>query len=152
MKPNSPPPTNKQPTTTTATITTTSVQALKSKFQDPQLLKSHSTPQLFHTKEKRSDTRSVFGWTDTLTANQQQQSQGTSPISTPVGTPTNNNLQHETEKEKQNSLEKKKITFSKQDDLPRLPIPSLDETLDKYLQTLRPLLSNDDFLRSSKVF
>ena len=39
-------------------------------------------------------------------------------------------------------------TFSKQDELPRLPIPTLDETLAKYLDSLKPLLNEEEFQKS----
>ncbi|KAI8916733.1 acyltransferase ChoActase/COT/CPT [Powellomyces hirtus] len=41
-------------------------------------------------------------------------------------------------------------TFSFQDKLPRLPIPPLQETADRYLKTLRPLLSKAEFEASEK--
>ena len=35
--------------------------------------------------------------------------------------------------------------------IPRLPVPPLDQTLDKYLQILRPLISADDYERTERV-
>ncbi|CAG8659635.1 7441_t:CDS:2, partial [Acaulospora morrowiae] len=39
-------------------------------------------------------------------------------------------------------------TFSNQHKLPKLPVPSLEETIAKYLKSLRPLLSDADFARN----
>ncbi|CAJ0913165.1 15504_t:CDS:1, partial [Entrophospora sp. SA101] len=35
--------------------------------------------------------------------------------------------------------EQAKITFQYQDKLPKLPIPPLEETLERYLSTIKPL-------------
>ncbi|KAI9138798.1 acyltransferase ChoActase/COT/CPT [Paraphysoderma sedebokerense] len=42
-------------------------------------------------------------------------------------------------------------TFANQDKLPRLPIPSLEETAQKYLQTLRPVLSPAEYEKSAAL-
>ncbi|KAF0377754.1 acyltransferase ChoActase/COT/CPT [Gigaspora margarita] len=39
-------------------------------------------------------------------------------------------------------------TFSNQSRLPKLPVPTLEETTTKYLHSLRPLLSDEDFARN----
>lgn len=46
---------------------------------------------------------------------------------------------------------KSQPTFAKQGQLPRLPIPPLNATLDKYLATLKPLLSSADFAHSQQA-
>jgi hypothetical protein len=35
--------------------------------------------------------------------------------------------------------------------LPKLPVPELEETLAKYLKTLRPLLNDTDYNKSVKI-
>jgi hypothetical protein len=35
--------------------------------------------------------------------------------------------------------------FSLQDSLPKLPVPALDATLQKYLKTVRPLVPDEDY-------
>jgi hypothetical protein len=42
-------------------------------------------------------------------------------------------------------------TFDNQSNLPRLPVPSLQETAAKYLDSLRPLLDEKEFKHSEKV-
>jgi carnitine O-acetyltransferase len=42
----------------------------------------------------------------------------------------------------------KSKTFSFQKVLPPLPVPTLEETCEKYLQTVRPLLTDEEFLRT----
>eukprot|EP01117_Protostelium_nocturnum_P012641 TRINITY_DN4651_c0_g1_i1.p1 TRINITY_DN4651_c0_g1~~TRINITY_DN4651_c0_g1_i1.p1 ORF type:complete len:744 (-),score=195.84 TRINITY_DN4651_c0_g1_i1:63-2294(-) len=67
----------------------------------------------------RIEVRSVFGWTDVTT-------------------------NPEEDLEFQEDL-KKSSTFSKQNQLPRLPIPDLKKTCEKYLRTLEPLLNEKEF-------
>lgn len=40
--------------------------------------------------------------------------------------------------------------FSKQASLPKLPVPALDATLQKYLRTVRPLVSDEDFKQTQQ--
>ncbi|KAJ2087422.1 hypothetical protein IW138_004960 [Coemansia sp. RSA 986] len=42
-------------------------------------------------------------------------------------------------------------TFANQDRLPRLPVPELDATAARYLKSLRPLLTNDEYARAEKA-
>ena len=42
----------------------------------------------------------------------------------------------------------KSKTFSFQEVLPPLPVPTFEETCEKYLQTVRPLLTDEEFLRT----
>ncbi|KAI8324236.1 acyltransferase ChoActase/COT/CPT [Martensiomyces pterosporus] len=42
-------------------------------------------------------------------------------------------------------------TFANQGRLPRLPVPTLDATAARYLKSLRPLLSAEEYLRSEKA-
>lgn len=42
-------------------------------------------------------------------------------------------------------------TFVNQDKLKRLPIPSLTETLSKYLNSLRPIVSSEAHLKSTRI-
>lgn len=35
--------------------------------------------------------------------------------------------------------------------LPRLPVPPLNDTLAKYLRTVKPLLSSEDFQKTTKI-
>ena len=41
--------------------------------------------------------------------------------------------------------------FSVQDSLPKLPVPPLDQTLQKYLRSVRPLLTDDEYANTQKV-
>ncbi|KAJ2765562.1 Carnitine O-acetyltransferase mitochondrial, partial [Coemansia nantahalensis] len=41
--------------------------------------------------------------------------------------------------------------YAFQAQLPKLPVPTLDETLPKYLRTVEPLLSKEDFARTRAV-
>ncbi|KAJ2725477.1 Carnitine O-acetyltransferase mitochondrial [Coemansia sp. Benny D115] len=41
--------------------------------------------------------------------------------------------------------------FEFQEQLPRLPVPKLEETLPKYLSTVEPLLSKEEFARTKKI-
>lgn len=41
--------------------------------------------------------------------------------------------------------------FSLQQSLPRLPVPALQQTLDKYLLTAKPLLSEEEYERANEV-
>jgi carnitine O-acetyltransferase len=41
--------------------------------------------------------------------------------------------------------------FSLQDSLPKLPVPALDATLQKYLKTVRPLVSDEDYKQTQQV-
>ncbi|KAJ1965553.1 Carnitine O-acetyltransferase mitochondrial [Dipsacomyces acuminosporus] len=41
--------------------------------------------------------------------------------------------------------------FEFQSQLPKLPVPSLEETLPKYLRTVEPLLSKEDFAKTKKI-
>ena len=41
--------------------------------------------------------------------------------------------------------------LSKQDSLPSLPVPSLQQTLDKYLRCIKPLVDHEDFEYTKKV-
>lgn len=45
----------------------------------------------------------------------------------------------------------RKKTFSMQHTVPRLPIPSLEESCALYLQSLRPLLSPDEYQKSATL-
>ena len=40
--------------------------------------------------------------------------------------------------------------FSLQDSLPKLPVPALDATLQKYLKTVRPLVSDEDYKQTQQ--
>ncbi|XP_052090934.1 carnitine O-acetyltransferase-like [Mytilus californianus] len=40
--------------------------------------------------------------------------------------------------------------FAQQESLPKLPVPALDATLQKYLRTVRPLVSDEDFEQTKK--
>lgn len=42
-------------------------------------------------------------------------------------------------------------TYEAQDSLPPLPVPSLQETIDKYLQSLIPLLNEEQLERTKKI-
>lgn len=42
-------------------------------------------------------------------------------------------------------------TYSMQHTVPRLPIPSLEESCALYLQSLRPLLSHEEYTKSAKL-
>ncbi len=42
-------------------------------------------------------------------------------------------------------------TFDGQHFLPRLPVPTLNETCDRYIRWLEPLLSEDEWRRTKKV-
>ncbi|KAJ2964593.1 hypothetical protein NQZ79_g431 [Umbelopsis isabellina] len=44
----------------------------------------------------------------------------------------------------------KVATFALQSQLPRLPVPPLEQTCARYLQSLRPLLTEDEFKTSEK--
>ena len=41
--------------------------------------------------------------------------------------------------------------FSVQESLPHLPVPPLQHTLDKFLRSVKPILSDDDYKRAQKV-
>ncbi|XP_046547612.1 carnitine O-acetyltransferase-like isoform X1 [Haliotis rubra] len=41
--------------------------------------------------------------------------------------------------------------FSVQDSLPRLPLPQIDQTLQKYLRTVQPLVNADDYRHTEKL-
>lgn len=41
--------------------------------------------------------------------------------------------------------------FSVQADLPRLPVPPLHQTLDKYLQAVKPITSSDTYQHTEQV-
>ncbi|XP_078324436.1 carnitine O-acetyltransferase-like isoform X4 [Crassostrea virginica] len=41
--------------------------------------------------------------------------------------------------------------FSVQDSLPKLPVPPLDQTLQKYLRSVRPLLTDDEYANTQKI-
>lgn len=41
--------------------------------------------------------------------------------------------------------------FSVQDSLPKLPVPALDQTLQKYLRSVRPLLTDEEYAKTQKV-
>lgn len=41
--------------------------------------------------------------------------------------------------------------FSLQQSLPRLPVPALQQTLDKYLRTAKPLLSVEEYQHAQEV-
>ena len=41
--------------------------------------------------------------------------------------------------------------FSVQQTLPRLPVPPLQQTLDKFLLSVKPILSEDEFQHAEKV-
>lgn len=41
--------------------------------------------------------------------------------------------------------------FSRQALLPRLPVPALDQTLDKYLKSVRPLLTDEEFNNTKQI-
>eukprot|EP00127_Corallochytrium_limacisporum_P003858 Clim_evm72s153 gene=Clim_evmTU72s153 len=43
------------------------------------------------------------------------------------------------------------VTFQYQKDLPRLPVPSLDETLDRYLSTILPLVSKENYKLTKQI-
>ena len=42
-------------------------------------------------------------------------------------------------------------TFSVQYSLPRLPVPALEQTLNRYLDTCRPLLDDEQFKTTTEV-
>lgn len=42
--------------------------------------------------------------------------------------------------------------FSIQADLPKLPIPPLEQTLDKYLKTIAPITSLDQYQQTAQVY
>uniref|UniRef100_A0ABM0MVN2 Peroxisomal carnitine O-octanoyltransferase-like n=1 Tax=Saccoglossus kowalevskii TaxID=10224 RepID=A0ABM0MVN2_SACKO len=42
-------------------------------------------------------------------------------------------------------------TFQYQDNLPPLPVPPLDQTLDKYLQSVKPLVKDEDYKKTEKL-
>ena len=44
-----------------------------------------------------------------------------------------------------------KKTFENDDNLPALPLPSLKNTLDLYLQSLAPFLTSDELEKSRKI-
>jgi len=41
--------------------------------------------------------------------------------------------------------------FPHQDELPPLPLPTLDDTCERYLETVRPLLSSEDFAHTEAI-
>lgn len=41
--------------------------------------------------------------------------------------------------------------FSVQDSLPKLPVPALEQTLQKYLRSVRPLLTDEEYAKTQKV-
>nr|XP_011435097.2 carnitine O-acetyltransferase isoform X2 [Crassostrea gigas] len=41
--------------------------------------------------------------------------------------------------------------FSVQDSLPKLPVPALDQTLQKYLRSVRPLLTDEEYAKTQKI-
>lgn len=47
--------------------------------------------------------------------------------------------------------EKKQITWGNPLNLPSLPVPKLQQTLDKYLQTVEPLLNEEEFKRTIDI-
>eukprot|EP01102_Stenamoeba_stenopodia_P022052 TRINITY_DN9060_c0_g1_i2.p1 TRINITY_DN9060_c0_g1~~TRINITY_DN9060_c0_g1_i2.p1 ORF type:complete len:602 (-),score=147.00 TRINITY_DN9060_c0_g1_i2:99-1904(-) len=47
--------------------------------------------------------------------------------------------------------QKGKKTFSNQDSLPPLPVPTLDETCTKYLRSVRPLLTDEEYKRTEII-
>jgi len=49
------------------------------------------------------------------------------------------------------SPEKIPNTFSNQDKLPRLPVPDLNETLDKYLEVVLPVVTEAEFETTKKL-
>ena len=48
-------------------------------------------------------------------------------------------------------VEAKGQMLSVQYSLPHLPVPPLEQTMEKYLQTVRPLLTQDQFANTQKV-
>ena len=42
-------------------------------------------------------------------------------------------------------------TYSRQDELPRLPIPDIDDTCTRFLETVRPLLDADAFVQTEQA-
>ena len=42
-------------------------------------------------------------------------------------------------------------THSRQDELPRLPIPDIDDTCTRFLETVRPLLDADAFVQTEQA-
>lgn len=45
----------------------------------------------------------------------------------------------------------KKNLFKYQDSLPRLPVPTLEETLPKYLETIKPLLTPEEYVKTEAI-
>lgn len=41
--------------------------------------------------------------------------------------------------------------FSVQDSLPKLPVPALEQTLQKYLRSVRPVLTDEEYAKTQKV-
>ncbi|PRP84915.1 choline/carnitine O-acetyltransferase [Planoprotostelium fungivorum] len=67
---------------------------------------------------QRLEVRSVFGWTDVSSKEEELEDGDDQP---------------------------KWRTFERQDSLPRLPVPDLRSTMTKYLKTVRPLLTDDEY-------
>jgi carnitine O-acetyltransferase len=42
--------------------------------------------------------------------------------------------------------------FSVQDSLPKLPVPALEQTVQKYLRSVHPLLSDEEYANTLKVY
>ena len=52
--------------------------------------------------------------------------------------------------EKKSEKSNKKRTFELDEELPSLPVPSLDETLDKYLDSIEPFVTESE-LKTTKI-
>ena len=48
-------------------------------------------------------------------------------------------------------ISEQECTFRYDDQLPALPVPSLENTLNKYLDTVRPHVSEDEFVETEKL-
>jgi hypothetical protein len=42
-------------------------------------------------------------------------------------------------------------TFSFEDSLPKLPVPSLDSTMEKYLKSVQPFVTEEEFSKTSVI-